>query len=145
MPVPNFNWAKTQTLADNIKTLFTILSFIALTSIARAQFEEKLLFEERPILVSGVVSLEVFPGPPKYESIKNGDAREEAWILTSAKAERFHLVILDDKLEKFATLRHRLGKMVQVKGMAWEAHTGHHRTPFLITVHSIQAEHEKAP
>lgn len=71
--------------------------------------------------------------------------RQEAWILTSAKAERFHLVILDDEVEKFATLSRCLGKMVQVKGMAWEAHTGHHRTPFLITVYSIEAEHKKAP
>lgn len=141
----NFNWVNSQTLIHNIKTLFTILSFIVLTSVATAQFEEKLLFEERPILVSGVVSLEVFPGPPKYKSIKSGDVREEAWILTSAKAERFHLVILDDKVEKFATLRRCLGKKVHVKGMAWEAHTGHHRTPFLITVYSIEAGHKKAP
>ena len=98
-----------------------------------------------PILVSGVVSLEVFPGPPKYKSIKSGDVREEAWILTSAKAERFHLVILDDKVEKFATLRRCLGKEVHVKGMAWEAHTGHHRTPFLITAYSIETGHKKAP
>ena len=123
-----------QNLIGNIKTLFAILSLIGLTSVAKAQFEE------RPIRASGFVSLEVFPGPPNYKSIKNGDAREEAWILTTAKAGRFHLVILDNKKEKFETLRRCLGKMVHVKGLAWEAHTGHHRTPFLITVHSIEAE-----
>ncbi|MEE2988263.1 MAG: DUF4431 domain-containing protein [Verrucomicrobiota bacterium] len=124
--------AKTQTLIK-IVTLSTILPFIALTSAVWAQFKET------PLIVSGVVSLEIFPGPPNYESIKNGDAREQAWILTSAKGERFHLVILDDKVEKFATLRRCLGKKVHVKGLAWEALTGHHRTPFLITVNSIEA------
>lgn len=126
-----------QTLIDNIKTLFAILSLVGLTSSAIGQFEE------RPLSASGFVSLEVFPGPPNYKSIKNGDSREKAWILTTASMGRFHLVILDDKNEKFETLRRCLGKMVRVKGVAWEAHTGHHRTPFLITVHSIEAETNK--
>ena len=126
-----------QTLIGNIKTFFAILSFVGLTPDAIAQFEE------RPLSASGFVSLEVFPGPPNYKSIKNGDSREEAWILTTAKAGRFHLVILDDKKEKFETLRRCLGKMVRVKGVAWEAHTGHHRTPFLITVYTIEAEPKK--
>ena len=127
-----------QTLIDNIKTLFAILSFVGLTSDAIAQFEE------RPLSACGIVSLEVFPGPPNYKSIKNGDSREKAWILTTANAERFHLVILDDKNEKFETLRRCLGKMVRVKGVSWEAHTGHHRTPLLITVYSIEAEPKKS-
>jgi hypothetical protein len=125
------------TLINNIKTLFAILSFVGLTSVAAAQFEEM------PLSVSGFLSLEVFPGPPNYKSINNGDVREEAWILTTAKAGRFHLVILDNKKEKFETLQRCLGKMVRVKGVAWEAHTGHHRTPFLITLHSIEAEPKK--
>lgn len=126
-----------QTFINNIKTFFAVLSFVVPTSDAMAQFEE------RPLSASGFVSLEVFPGPPNYKCIKNGDSREKAWILTTASMGRFHLVILDDRNEKFETLRRCLGKMVRVKGVAWEAHTGHHRTPFLITVHSIEAETNK--
>jgi hypothetical protein len=117
-----------------MKWLTAIVSLVVLTYGAGAPWDEK------PIRVSGVASLEVFPGPPNYESIQDGDAREEAWILTTSQNERFHLVILGDGKEKFATLRHSLGKKLRVDGTVWGAHTSHHRTPFLITLRSIEKE-----
>jgi len=36
--------------------------------------------EASPVRVVGVATLEVFPGRPNYESIKDDDEAEEAWI-----------------------------------------------------------------
>jgi hypothetical protein len=122
-----------------MKLLATILTFFMGACVAFAQFDGK------PIRAIGVVSVEVFPGRPNYGSIKEGDVREEAWILTTSKRERFHLVVVTDSKPKFAMLRRCLGKSVRVDGTVWEAHTGHHRTPFLITVRSIVEQPNKAP
>lgn len=102
--------------------------------------------EEKSIRVVGVVSREVFPGRPNYESIANGDEPEHTWILTVAKdkKKRFQLVVADRSGLKFATLRQCIGKEVEIEGLIWEAHTGHHHTPFLITVRSIQEQPNKA-
>jgi hypothetical protein len=126
-------------VGQKMKPLLVFLAVCFLTAVVSAQFEEK------PIRASGVVTLEVFPGRPNYESIKDGDEREEAWILTTSKKERFQLVIIEDVKKKFATLRHRLGKNVSVAGFVWEGHTGHHHTEFLITLSSIQEEPNQSP
>lgn len=122
-------------VAERLKLHLSIVLLCAVVPVAYAQLEEK------PIRISGMVSLEVFPGPPNYESVKNGDEAEGALILTAmkqGKKERFQLVVLSDSKQKFATLRHCIGKTVSVEGVVWEAITGHHHTPFLITVKSIQ-------
>ncbi|MCX6951223.1 MAG: DUF4431 domain-containing protein [Verrucomicrobia bacterium] len=109
-----------------------VLTFLLLALAALAEPTEK------PIRERGVVSREVFAGPPNYESVPAGDAREEAWILTTAKQERFHLVVLADQKRTFATLQRCLGRRIQVEGTVWPAETAHHRTPFLITVRSVE-------
>jgi len=118
-----------------MKLFSAILSFVCLTAIACAQLDEK------PIRAVGIVSLEVFPGRPNYESIKDGDEAEKAWILTVAskeKKERFQLVVEDGSEQKFAALRRLTGKKAVVEGLVWEGHTGHHHTPFLISIRTIQ-------
>lgn len=103
--------------------------------------------EARPIRVAGMLSIEIFPGRPNYESIKDGDEAEEAWILTTSngeKKQRFQLVVIDDAEQKFATLRRCVGKKVTVEGIEWEAQTGHHHTARLITV-SIVREMASTP
>lgn len=122
-----------------MQSFAAILAFVIFTSVALAESGEK------PIRASGVVSLEEFAGPPNYESIKDGDALEKAWILTTSKNERFHLVVLEGEKMKFATLNRCVGKPVRVEGTVWPAETGHHRTPFLITVRLIEEEPKQQP
>lgn len=120
-----------------MKLLTAILSVFFLTGFANAKPEEA------PFHAAGMVSLEVFPGRPNYDSIKGGDEPEKAWILTvtdNDKKERYQLVIVDNPTQKYTTLNRCIGKIIEVKGVVWEGHTGHHHTPFLITVHSIQEE-----
>lgn len=88
--------------------------------------------ETRPIRISGIATLEVFPGRPNYESLKCGDEPEEAWILTTGNGEknqRFQLVVFDLTKEKFATLRRCAGKKIVVEGMVWNVQTGLKWTP----------------
>jgi hypothetical protein len=108
--------------------------------------------QETPIRIAGVVSLEVFPGRPNYESIKNGDEAEKVWVLTTAKGgtkERFQLVVINGPEPKLATLRQSIGKRVEVEGVAWEAFSGHHHTARLLTVRSVHpsgcTEHRDHP
>jgi len=125
-----------------MKLLSAILSLVCLAAVANAQLDE------RPIRAVGIVSLEVFPGRPNYESIKEGDEPEKEWILTVAseeRNERFQLVVIDGREQKDSMLRRCIGKKVAVEGSIWEAHTGHHHTPFLITVRTIQEEPNQSP
>lgn len=120
-----------------MKAFVATFLFVCFCAVAPAQSGEK------PIRAVGLVSLEVFPGRPNFESIKNGDEPEKAWILTVSnkeKKERFQLVVIDRDEQKFATLRKSVGKKVTVEGLVWEADNGHHHTPFLITVRSIKEE-----
>jgi hypothetical protein len=121
-----------------MKLLTLIFSFVCLAAFASAQASE-----EKPVRVVGIVSLEVFSGRPNYESVKDGDEAEQAWILTVANAEkkeRFQLVVIDGAEQKFATLRQCVGKQVVVEGSVWEAYTGHHHTPLLISVRTIKEQ-----
>lgn len=97
--------------------------------------------EEKAICVVGIVSLEAFPGRPNYESIRDGDEAEKVWILTVAhveKKERFQLIVLNGPEQKVVPLRQFVGRQVVVEGSIWEAHSGHHHTPLLISVRKIK-------
>lgn len=97
--------------------------------------------EENPIRVEGIVSRHVFPGPPNFASIGEGDEREETWILTYSGPTgmaQFQLVILERQDELFAALRRTGKKRVEIAGTVWKAHTGHHHAPFLITVEAFR-------
>ena len=118
-----------------MKLFPVILALFYLAATASAQLDEK------PIRAVGVISLEVFPGRPNYESIEDGDEVEKGWILTvtsEGKKERFQLVVIDGSEQTFSTLRRCTGKRVAVEGSVWEAHTGHHHTPFLISIKNVQ-------
>jgi hypothetical protein len=59
-------------------------------------------------------------------------------VTTEKKKEEFQLVVLDHSEAKFAALRRSIGKKIGIEGLKWEAQTGHHHTPFLITVRAIE-------
>jgi hypothetical protein len=103
--------------------------------------------EQKQVRLSGVVSVRVFSGRPNYESVQKGDEVERAWILTvttEQKKEDFQLVVQDRSDAKFAALRRSLGKNIAIEGIMWEAQTGHHHTPFLITVRAIDEKPQAA-
>lgn len=125
------------------------ISFGAYSS-ARAQC---LKYEPAVVTLTGKLSSHIFPGPPNYESIKRGDEKERAIILTIAapicvngggdavdepenNIRDLQLVIT--KPPDWQIVERRLGKRVTVVGTLFHAHTGHHRTKVLIDVTNIR-------
>ena len=107
------------------------------------------------VTLSGRVSREVFPGPPNYESIAQGDRPTVYWILVLPDARCFAIGSMADRearnerqlLKRFQlvfndaaaydTYRVAVGASVSVTGELFESHTAHHRTPALLTVKTL--------
>jgi len=111
-------------------------------------------YEPAVVTLTGTLSSHVFPGPPNYESIKRGDQKERAIILTIASPICVNggddavdepeynirdLQLVITKPADWKTVERRLGKRVSVVGTLFHAHTGHHRTKVLIDVTNIQS------
>jgi len=107
------------------------------------------------ITITGTLRAQIFPGPPNYESIKRGDRKERAIILTlrapkcttggdprnfddpETNVREMQLVVT--KSAHWKTVERRLGKRVVVTGTLYHGFNGHHRTRVLIDVTSIRA------
>ena len=96
-----------------------------------------------------------FPGPPNYESVKDGDVKEGAYILELDKpfnVEPTHnpqeppntdweknvkviQLVLMDKSPK--NLRKYVGKNISVRGRLFHEFTGHHHTRILMELDKI--------
>ncbi|QCI68482.1 hypothetical protein [Phreatobacter stygius] len=108
---------------------------------------------------TGRLSHHVFPGPPGYQDVRRGDAREPAYILTlrqqtcvnaegdealqRVRLDRIHLR-LDNRNPRSRTayrgLRRFIGQDVSVTGTdGFGEHTGHHRAPLVLTVVGVAA------
>jgi hypothetical protein len=114
-----------------------------------------LKYEPEVVDLQGTVKRVVFPGPPNYENIKNGDEAEPYWVLYLPK----EICVQGDPKDEFNSEteknvtslqlmdvdyrqdRSLLGKSVVVQGTLMHSFTGHHHTPVLIQVKSV----EKAP
>jgi hypothetical protein len=125
------------------------LSLAALLWLPAAAEGACLTYTER-VHLEGVLEQRTFPGPPEYESVAKGDRPETAWLVRlrrpacvdadptdkeglSERIDRLLLVQLVLENEQFKTARRRVGRRVAVSGRLFGAHTGHHRTPALLT------------
>ncbi len=101
----------------------------------------------------GKVREEVFPGPPNYESINNGDRPQFYWILYTNEpislvgrnlesnelyenglSCMFQLCISSEIYDKHLDI---LGKYVKAEGEIFFGHTGHHKTKALLKVNTV--------
>jgi hypothetical protein len=95
--------------------------------------------------VSGTLTVQIFAGPPNYESIAKGDAEEKALILELPKRlcaddgefiepktsfDRVH--VSSNVPPLLDVLNAAVGRKVTVRGEAFGAHTGHHRAPLVL-------------
>ena len=104
--------------------------------------------------LAGRLTFSVFPGPPNYESVDNGDMPEPTYILVLKRniciedggqfadpTQMFNSVQVytthDSLWPKFKKLK---GKQVTVSGSGFAAHTGHHHAPLVLEVTSIAAQ-----
>ena len=111
-----------------------------------------LQYGPKVVELSGTIHEQDFPGPPNYESIAAGDARESSWILHLDKvicvsgdpndvlnqAEEnigeIQLVIASEQYKKYKML---LLKPATVRGTIFHSHTGHHHTRILLNLEQI--------
>jgi hypothetical protein len=105
------------------------------------------------VTLHGTVSRETFPGPPNYESIKDGDRPETSWFLdlthpVCAQEDKTDLLKPGQEgvrriqlvVSQAMCLSHKklVGKRVAVTGTLFGEHTGHHHTPVLLTVNTLE-------
>jgi len=110
-----------------------------------------LRYEPEVVAVTGVLTRKVFPGPPNYESIQQGDQEETGFYLEPSSpvcmmgsrnpakddngpiAEvRLIQLVLDSV--GYARLRPHLGQQITLRGQLFAAFTGHHHAPLLLAV-----------
>ena len=100
--------------------------------------------------LTGVLRVQLFAGPPNYESIAQGDAEERAFILelperlcasggefisATLPVDRVHVSTTDRAI--LGVLNATVGKTVTVRGEAFGAHTGHHHAPLVLMASQV--------
>ena len=138
-----------------MKTQLLVATLLLLAGFGTSASGQQCLEYGPTVSLTGTLRSQVFPGPPNYESIKRGDRKEMAIILTlAARActtgndpqgidvpetglREMQLVVT--KEAHWKTVRRLIGKRVIVTGTLFHAHTGHHRTKVLVDVANIRA------
>jgi hypothetical protein len=114
-----------------------------------------LSYEPAVVKIAGTLGRKTVPGPPNYESVRNGDRPETYWFvqlsrpvcvgedekepdLNPAKNDvgSIQLVLAPDA---YAAYKELVGKRVVASGTLFGAITGHHHTPVLLTVRTLSA------
>jgi hypothetical protein len=108
------------------------------------------LSKSEPRSLTGALTRQVFPGPPNYEDVRQGDKPEPAYILTlpapicltgdefaDAKVlfSEAHLVATDKTAKAMRLLVN--SRVVATLSQPMAAHTGHHRRPLVAWVSKI--------
>ena len=112
-----------------------------------------LKYEPEVVQLQGKVKRVVFPGPPNYESVKDGDQPEAHYVLflpkgvcvqgdpkdeINSESEK-EITSMQLMITSYNKYRPLLGKNVNVKGKLMHSHTGHHHTNVLLQVESMTA------
>jgi hypothetical protein len=103
----------------------------------------------------GKLTLQYFPGSPNFESIKDGDRKEGAYILTldeplsvvptktpnellgSGKENNVKVIQLVPIKQSTKTLRSLLGKHLVVEGKLFHSDNGHHHARILMELNTV--------
>jgi hypothetical protein len=143
-----------------VKRLLVSLLLVLLLTTSAASGESPACLSYGPAVVklTGRIRIKTFPGPPNYESVKKGDAPEEAWVLHLTRpicvkagkenefdvAERnvtdVQMALEPEQYKVWRKFARRTGPVV-VTGTLFHSHTGHHHTDVLIDVKEIEREH----
>ena len=124
---------------------------------------ENIQSSEPSIILRGKLRLKLFPGPPEYGSIEEGDRADYVWIVelddpsfllalnapenelsldlaAIIKREDAHDLILCLNENFKSTCEEYKDQDVIVRGVLFHAHTAHHYTPLLIDLKDILPE-----
>lgn len=131
--------------------MLLMIVFISSASVAKTPH---VFFEPVVVKLEGTIRTLKFPGPPNYESIKNGDADETGPYLILNNPIDIQLVpkiqIGNDEPEKNVKLIQLVvrdnndwryvkeGNYIQIKGTLFHASTGHHHARVLLWINKIE-------
>ncbi|HEY0761664.1 MAG TPA: DUF4431 domain-containing protein [Pyrinomonadaceae bacterium] len=136
------------------KTALLATTLLLVAGYCSSALAQRCLEYGPTVSLTGTLRSQVVAGPPNYESIRRGDRKETAIILTlvtptcttgkdpagidvpETDIREMQLVV---KSADWKTIRRRMGKRVLVTGTLFHAITGHHRTKVLMDVASIRA------
>ena len=112
-----------------------------------------LSYEPAVVTLSGTLVRKTFPGPPNYESVRKGDRPETSWFLDlsegvcvnesttepdlNPKQRGIREIQLVVKPEQYQQHKGMVGRKVLASGTLFGEHTGHHRTPVLLTLRTL--------
>lgn len=114
------------------------------------------LSDPSKLVFSGLLTQNVFPGPPNYESIEMGDRPSTAFLLdlpepvcvsgddfisSDEQVSTIH-VYSDDAKANEDLARFADQHVVVVAAEAFGSHTGHHRARLVVEVQSIRSDQE---
>ncbi len=128
---------------------FVALSILALGVSTHAEA----CLDYSQIQIRGTLSSQTFPGPPNFESVSAGDAKETYFFISlphptcvtkgnaashlepAVKRIRNIQLIFEWQTPKasYDALRTHLGKGVECSGRLLGAHTGHHHSDVMLT------------
>jgi hypothetical protein len=125
----------------------TAILFLSVAAAAEPM-TQCLEYESQIVALEGKLTRQTFPGPPNYESIKNGDKPETYFVLdliepvctnsskvdpqldvALSKIKSVQLVLTPRQFKRYAVL---VGKRVSARGRLYAGHTIHHRSPVLL-------------
>ena len=139
--------------------LLCLIAFCSTSALALVDLT-CLKYEPAMVTLIGVLQSKVYPGPPNYLSIADGDepetgyylqlkppictvAKQESWMLGHERILEVQLAVSKLQLNQIVT---NVGHVITVKGTLFEAFDGHHHTPVLMDVQTFDgtAKPEKA-
>jgi hypothetical protein len=139
-----------------MSAMTVILGLLASAVFSQAAEQRCVEYEPAVVKLEGRIERGVFPGPPNYMSVENGDQKDVQWILhlsipacvngkrgddlnSEPEADVSELQLVISKSSEWKRYTPLLGRDVLVTGTLFHAHTAHHRTTVLLTVRRIEA------
>lgn len=137
---------------------FTITFLLLTLGLCASANAQRCLDYGPTVTLTGTLRSQVFAGPPNFESLKRGDRKETALILSLttpncvvgrnpkdleisvAGIRKMQLVVTNDTHWK--TIRRLKGKRAVVSGTLFYRHSGFHQTKVLIGVTGIRGPAE---
>ena len=124
------------------------------SSVMAESLGDCLTYEKVTVQLTGRIVIRTFPGPPNYESIKEGDKPERPWFLrlsnpicmkadkdnefnlAEAKVSDIHLVLHPEQFRKLRTIMKK--GPVTLSGTLFHSFNAHHHAPVLMRVTGIK-------
>lgn len=140
-----------------IKLFFICFTFFIIGTVFGFSDNKTVYYEPAHVELIGVVNTMLFPGPPNYNSIDNGDVAEYGWYLkldqtvdvklthNAAKGtndvpeDNVNFIQIVDS-NKNHWKRYKNGNHIKVTGTLFHAMFGHHHALVLINVESVELD-----